>query len=269
VPENYILHTKDQILPSPSTGAASTGTSLLHRVFDHPTFILPRDFTLFLIGARTDAAIERTRAASDARVAFEEAYTKSADPWASAARRYRYQQRKYEQIMALLPDRRFRHALDLGCGLGLLSQRLAERSDAVLGIDIASAALGHARQRGAGVANLSFAQGDVLDLPVELNRQFDLVVVADTLYYLSPLSDTLLKALSARLADLLMPDGVCLLANHFFFAADSDSRLTRRIHDAFTWSPRFTALSHHRKAFFLATLLASQDGAMVPPEAGA
>ncbi len=252
---------KDQTLPSPSTGTASAAANFLRRFFDHPAFILPRDFTLFLVGARTDAAIEQTRAASGARAAFEEAYTKSADPWASAAPRYRYQQRKYEQIMALLPARRFRRALDLGCGLGLLSQRLAERSDAVLGIDVASAALGHARKRGAGVANLTFAQGDVLDLPVELNGQFDLVVVADTLYYLTPLSDDLLKALSARLADLLMPGGICLLANHFFFAADPDSKLTRRIHDAFTWSPRFTALSHHRKAFFLATLLAGKHGA--------
>jgi len=255
---------KDQILLSPPAGTASLATSFLRRFFDHPTFILPRDFTLFLIGARTDAAIEQTQAASGARVAFEEAYTRSADPWASAAPRYRYQQRKYEQIMALLPDRRFRHALDLGCGLGLLSQRLAERSDAVLGIDVASAALGHARKRGASVANLTFAQGDILDLPVELNGRFDLVVVADTLYYLAPLSDDLLKALSARLADLLMPGGLFLLANHFFFAADPDSRLTRRIHDAFTWSPRFTALSHHRKAFFLATLLANQDSVAAP-----
>ena len=261
------MNVKDQMLPSPSTGTASIVTGFLRRCFDHPALILPRDFTLFLIGARTDAAIRQTRAASGARVAFEEAYTRSADPWASAAPRYRYQQRKYEQIMALLPDRRFRRALDLGCGLGLLSQRLAERCDAVLGIDVASAALGHARERGAGVANLTFVQGDVLNLPVELNGQFDLLVVADTLYYLEPLSDDLLKTLSARLADLLMPGGLCLLANHFFFAADSDSRLTRRIHDAFTSSPRFTALSHHRKAFFLATLLTSKDSGPTPPPA--
>ena len=248
-----------QRVPSSSTGATNAATSLLRRVLDHPTFILPRDFSLFLIGARTDAAIEKTRAAAGARVAFEEAYSKSTDPWASATRRYRYQQRKYEQIMALLPDRRFSHALDLGCGLGLLSQRLAERCDAVLGVDLAEAALGHARERGAGIANLTYVQGDVLDLPAELDGGFDLIVLADTLYYLAPLSDGLLKALSARLANLLMPGGLCLLANHFFFAADADSRLSRRIHDAFTWSPRFAALGHHRRAFFLATLLREQN----------
>lgn len=231
----------------------------LKRILNHPALILPRDFTLFLRGARTDAAIERTRATSGARAAFEEAYTRSGDPWASAAPRYRYQMLKYEQIMALLPARRFQRVLDLGCGLGLLSQHLARRSDTVLGLDVAAAAVEHARGRAAGIPNLTFEQVDILDLPASLDGQFDLVVVADTLYYLSPLDDELLKTLSARLARLLAPDGVLLLANHFFFAADADSRLTRRIHDAFTWSLHFSVLGHHRRSFFLATLLKPRD----------
>ncbi len=243
---------------SPGSDVAAR-PGLLRRVFDNPVFILPRDFTLFLKGARTDAAIKQTFAASGARAAFEAAYTESDDPWASAAPRYRYQKRKYEQIMSLLPDRRFRNTLDLGCGLGLLSQRLAKRSDKVLGIDVAAAALEHATRRAAGIGNLSFAQGDILDLPDELDGQFDLLVIADTLYYLSPLSDDLLKTLSTRLASLLTPDGICMLANHFFFAADAESRVSRRIHDAFCWSPRFGLLSQHRKAFFLASLLSRRD----------
>ena len=231
----------------------------MRRFLDHPAMILPRDFTLFLVGARTDAAIERTRAAHGARAAFETAYTCSSDPWASAAPRYRYQERKYEQIMALLPGRRFRSALDLGCGLGLLSQHLARRCDSVLGIDVAAAALAHARTRAAGIVNLDFEQGDLLDLPARLDGRFDLVVVADTLYYLSPLGDDLLKTLSARIADLLAPGGVCLLVNHFFFSADAESRRSRRIHDAFAWSHRFSVHSHDRRAFFIATLLGRSE----------
>ncbi len=241
---------------------------LLRRLLDHPALILPRDFTLFLVGARTDAAIERTRAAAGARAAFEAAYTRSDDPWASATSRYRYQQRKYEQIMALLPERRFRQALDLGCGLGLLSQHLAARSGSVLGIDVASAALDHARLRAQGISNLSFAQGDVLDLPPELDGRFDLVMVADTLYYLSPLSDELLATLAARFAGLLAPGGICVLANHFFFAADADSRLSRRIHAAFASSPGFDVLSEHRRAFFIVTVLARRDARPMPPGHG-
>ena len=222
-------------------------------------FILPRDVGLFLTSARTDAAIERTRARSGAQAAFEEAYTRSSDPWRSAAPRYRYQHLKYEQIMALLPPGRFHRTLDLGCGLGLLSQRLAQRSDTVLGLDLASAAVGHARSRAKGVDNLTFERADILNLPASLDATFDLVVVADTLYYLSPLSDDLLKTLSTRLARLLAPGGTLLLANHFFFAADADSRLTRRIHDVFTWSSYLSATAHHRRSFFLATLFEPRD----------
>ncbi len=224
-------------------------------LLDHPAVLLPRDFPIFLLGARTDAAIADVRAASGARAAFEAIYTASDDPWGSAARRYRYQARKYEQIMALLPDRRFDEVLDLGCGLGLLSQHLALRANRVLGLDLAGAALDHARRRGSLLDNLRFAQGDVLDLPASMDGRFDLVVVADTLYYLSPLDDALLKRLSARFAALLRPGGVCLLVNHYFFAADRESRQSRRIHDAFGWSAGFTVLSQHRRAFFLATLL--------------
>ena len=245
--------------PAPSRPAAWHGHAprhgMMRRILDHPALLLPRDFTLFLRSARTDAAIERARHLHGARAAFEAAYTRSPDPWASAAPRYRYQARKYEQIMALLPDRRFGRALDLGCGLGLLSQHLAGRCDSVLGIDVAAAALGHARTRAAGIPNLTFAQGDLRDLSPALDGRFDLVVLADTLCCLSPLGDDLLKALGTRIADLLAPGGVCLLANHFFFAADADSRRSRRIHDAFAWSPRFDVRGEHRRAFFLTTLL--------------
>jgi 2-polyprenyl-3-methyl-5-hydroxy-6-metoxy-1,4-benzoquinol methylase len=233
-------------------------------------FILPRDFTLFLIGAKTDAAIHRVRATFGARAAFEAAYTNSPDPWASAAGRYNYQRLKYERIMAMLPQRRFAHALDLGSGLGLMTERLAAHADRVLGIDIAAAAIGLAEKRCQGLKNVSFAQGDVLDLPASLNGRFDLVVIADTLYYLSPLDDSRLKAISARVADLLMPGGICLLANHFFFSADPDSRLSRRIHHAFDWSPRFELLSRHRRAFFIVSILAAPvagEAAIVAPAA--
>jgi len=94
-----------------------------------------------------------------------------------------------------------------------------------------------------------------MDLPRNLDGCFDLVLIADMLYYLSPLHDTLLKTLANRVADLLVPGGICVLANHFFFAADGDSRLSRRIHNAFSWSPRFSVISDHRWPFFLTTVL--------------
>lgn len=108
--------------------------------------------------------------------------------------------------------------------------------------------------------NLLFEAHDLLDLPSALDGSFDLVVVADVLYYLSPLDEALLKAVAMRIARLLAPDGICMLANHYFFQLDSESRQSRRIHDAFIWSPGFTFQSEHRRPFFLTTLLQCAGG---------
>ena len=214
-----------------------------------------RDIGLFLQSARTDARIARLRDEHGAAAALESVYAASPDPWASGAPQYRYQRRKYEVLAGLLPDRRFEHALDLGCGLGLLSRHLAGRAEQVLGVDIAPSALVEAARRSADLPNVDYACHDVLALPENLDGCFDLVTVADVLYYLSPMDDRVLKAMAQRVARLLKPGGVCLLANHYFFRADPDSRASQRIHNAFRWSPGLQVTAEHRKAFYLATLL--------------
>ena len=166
--------------------------------------------------------IARLRATNGARAAFEAVYSRWNDPWMSASPRYRYQRRKYEQVVGLLSHRRFRRALDLGCGLGLLAQLLAPQVGELLGLDIAEAAIDRARQRAALFPNLHFEQADLLELPRSLNHRYDLVLLVDTLYYLSPLDDETLKRVAMRVADLLVPGGLCVLVNHYFFAADSD-----------------------------------------------
>ncbi len=224
--------------------------------------MLPGDIGLFLKSARTDSRIARRRRENGATAVFEAAYRESDDPWASASPRYRYQSLKYDRLVALLPHNRFTNALDLGCGLGLMSQRLAPYAEQVLGMDIAPTALVHARHRARNLDNVTFEAGDVMDLPASLDGRFDLVVVADLLYYLSPLDEAVLAAIANRIAALLSPGGVCLLANHFFFAADPDSKMSRSIHRAFAACPRFAVTSEHRRAFFLATLLSERPAAL-------
>jgi SAM-dependent methyltransferase len=222
-------------------------------------FMLPRDIGLFVKSARTDARIARLRRDNGAKEAFEAVYSESSDPWASASSRYRYQRLKYDRLIALLPQRRFGNVLDLGCGLGLLSQKLAKCADRVLGIDFATTAIDLARRHGGAFGNLQFEPGDILDLPPSLDRKFDLIVVADVLYYLMPMDDQLLKSVVRRIANLLNPGGMCLVANHYFFSADPDSRRSRKIHRAFFDCPRFAMMSEHRRPFFLATLFSERS----------
>ncbi len=220
-----------------------------------PLFMSPRDIGLFLRSARTDAKVQDLRRTIGAAAAFDAVYD-AGDPWASGDPRYLYQRRKYDVLLGLLPKRRFARALDLGAGSGLLSRKLTAHADLVLGIDISATAMALAVAASTHLPGLSFRQGDVLDLPADLDGGFDLLVVADTLYYLPPpLADDTLKALAQRLARLLRPGGVCLLANHYFSGADADSRLSRRIHQAFTWSPSLHLTASYRRPFYLVSLL--------------
>jgi SAM-dependent methyltransferase len=226
-------------------------------------FMSPRDIGLFLRSARTDAGIAKLRATQGDQAAFDAAYA-GGDPWASADPRYLYQRRKYDVLASLLPPRRFARALDLGTGLGLMARRLAAHADEVVGIDISSAAVAHAQAAHRDLPQLTFQQGDMLALPASLEGTFDLLVLADTLYYLPPpLTDATLKQVALRLAALLRPGGVCLLANHFFSGADAESRLSRRIHQAFAWSPGLQVTAEHRRPFYLVTIL-ERPGSSAP-----
>ncbi len=248
---------------SPRRGTGH-GSNTLRRI-QAAWFMSPRDIGLFLHSARTDAAIARSRDALGEQTAFDAAYA-AGDPWASGDSRYRYQRHKYDVLAGLLPPgRRFGRALDIGAGRGLLARRIAERADHVLGLDLSQASVMQARALHADVAHLRFEHGDVRELPASYDGRFDLVVLADTLYYLPPpLTDAALKALALRVAALLAPGGLCLLANHFFFAADPDSRLSRRIHRAFAWSPGFHVVSEHRRPFYLVSLLTVPTSASLP-----
>lgn len=181
--------------------------------------------------------------------------------------RYLYQSRKYDSLLALLPPaRHFHRALDLGCGPGLLAERLLRCGVAaeVLGLDVSAAAARLAEARCAGLPGARFAQGDARGLDPALDGGFDLVAVVDTLYYLSPseLADAYLKALAARLTRLVAPGGLLLLANHSFGGLDRDSRLTGRIHQAFRWAPVLDHLATRHRPFWVADLFARADEAV-------
>jgi predicted TPR repeat methyltransferase len=130
-------------------------------------------------------------------------------------------------MLSLLPSRRYKRALDLGCGLGNLTRRLGKHADHVLGIDLSHVAIAQATRETTEQSNLQFQQGDALNLSRDLDNGFDLVVIADTLYYLSPLSDEVLQTVRERVAQLLVPGGILFLVNHFVLNLDHEARRDR------------------------------------------
>lgn len=87
-------------------------------------------------------------------------------------------------ILSRLGRKHFTHALDLGCGEGKLTNALSAVADNVVGYDISENALVRARKRFPGT---EFRQGDLLNVirrPEVTSVPFDLIVVAEVLYYL-------------------------------------------------------------------------------------
>jgi SAM-dependent methyltransferase len=111
------------------------------------------------------------------------AYADSADsrrlptPW--------YQQRRDAITLAVLPDRRYRHAFQPGCSTGTMTALLAARCDRVTAMDVADAALrsADARLRRAGCRDrvtLYLSPRDAAWPP----GPFDLLVLSEVAYHL-------------------------------------------------------------------------------------
>lgn len=111
---------------------------------------------------------------------------------------------RYVFARAFAPGRR---VLDAACGEGYGSAMLATRAASVLGVDIADAAVAHARQRYAQHANLRFEQGDCTALTCA-DAQFDLIVSFETLEHVAAQ-----EALIAGFARTLAPEGLLIVSS--------------------------------------------------------
>ncbi|HEV7960491.1 MAG TPA: lysylphosphatidylglycerol synthase domain-containing protein [Rhizomicrobium sp.] len=221
----------------------------------------PSDAQTLLRGGRTDADLSRLRQQLGDRAAFESLYEEDRDPWALLDSRNRYQRRKWANILASLPKgRRFKNALDVGCGLGGLSRSLADRAECVLGVDLAQSAVQRAQQLHADRGNIRFMQADAFDLPAEMNGKFDLVVLADILYYKA--AGESFDGMAARIAELLLPGGVCIVVNHYF-VWDEPTRLSRRIFASLRRAKALHVAATNWRPFYL-TMQLVKGGRDVP-----
>jgi 2-polyprenyl-3-methyl-5-hydroxy-6-metoxy-1,4-benzoquinol methylase len=101
------------------------------------------------------------------------------------------------QVLDLTPED---HVLDLGCGIGKISEYISDRTGARLtGIDLAGPAIRRANDRTVTKRQrVDFVEADIGTL--ELDTRFHAIVGIDTLYFLDDLPGTV-----GKLADLLVP----------------------------------------------------------------
>jgi SAM-dependent methyltransferase len=137
-------------------------------------------------------------------------YSASVDPWRLADRWY--EQRKYAITLALLPYRRYRHAFEPGCSVGVLTEHLTYRCDHVTSTDVAVAALDatHHRLTASGCGRQVTLLRAAIDEPWPPGH-FDLVVLSEICYYLTA---AMLRQVLDREVPLLMP-GATVIAAHW------------------------------------------------------
>ena len=116
---------------------------------------------------------------------FADIYAATRDPWRLGERWY--EQRKYAITMAMLPDRRYRHAFEPGCSVGVLTEMLARRCARITATDVATAALEATRDRltRSGAVDRVDLVHRSLDDEWPVNGT-DLVVLSEVGYYFEP-----------------------------------------------------------------------------------
>jgi LmbE family N-acetylglucosaminyl deacetylase/SAM-dependent methyltransferase len=138
---------------------------------------------------------------------LDQLHQTAADPWGVDSRWY--ERRKRDLLLTLLPHQRYGRALEVGCSTGALTEALAERADRVVAVDRSTAAVSAARQRLGSRSRVDLYELDVATAWPDEGR-FDLVVVSEVGYFLSPAG---LDQLVERVATSLSPTGVVVLCH--------------------------------------------------------
>jgi 2-polyprenyl-3-methyl-5-hydroxy-6-metoxy-1,4-benzoquinol methylase len=147
---------------------------------------------------------------------FEALYRANPDPWNFTESAY--EQRKYEATLSALGSQRFQMALEVGCSIGVLTERLSSSCDQIIGLDFAPSAVAAARARCAPYPNIRIEQMQVpQQWPV---GQFDLILFSEVLYFLNE-SDLIETCAHARRS--ILPVGRVLLVNYTGLTDDPGS----------------------------------------------
>lgn len=186
---------------------------------------------------------------------FDQMYDADADPWGFADRWY--EQRKYALTVAALPVQRYASGLEVGCSVGILTAALAQRCDALTGLDPSQVALAQARTR--VPPSVALVQGSVPGgWPA---GSYDLVVLSEVGYYLdAPDLERLLDLVERDLA----PGGV-VLACHWRHPVEDYPRSGDQVHAALTRWPR---TSRVEEADFLLDVLSPGGAVSVAEQQG-
>ncbi|MGO9924567.1 MAG: SAM-dependent methyltransferase [Mycobacterium sp.] len=189
---------------------------------------------------------------------FDRMYAGTDDPWQLSTRWY--EQRKYAITLALLPDRRYRHAFEPGCSIGMLTAQLAQRCDHVTAVDVADAAVrsADARLREARCRDRVTLARWSLDSAWPPGP-FDLLVLSEVAYYLDA---DMLATILRRECPRLQP-GAKVVAAHWRHAVADYPLTGDAVHAVIARTPGLTSLGSYRDRDVVVEVFDTGDGRSV------
>ena len=169
---------------------------------------------------------------------FDDMYDAHQDPWNFETSPY--EAGKYDRTLAALPYEKYASALEVGCSIGVLTARLAPYCDHLLSIDLSQEALNRASARCAGLPQVHFERRQ---MPAEFPPgRFDLTVLSEVLYYLSPAD---LQLMLGRAVEALFPGGH-LIAVHWTPVVHDYPQTGDQVHAALLAAPGLKHLHGER-----------------------
>jgi SAM-dependent methyltransferase len=95
-----------------------------------------------------------------------------------------FERDKYARQLERVGDRRYRTVLEIGCGSGIFSRALTGLADRVIALDVSPVAIEQARAAGNAGGVIDYRVADVMDYKPADDGPLDLIVMAETIYYL-------------------------------------------------------------------------------------
>lgn len=162
---------------------------------------------------------------------FDELYGDDPDPW--KFKTSEYEAEKYAATLAALPKPRYRSGLEIGGSIGILTQKLAERCDSLLSIDVSETAQAQAMTRCRSLPQVRF---QLMSVPQSYpDESFDLTILSEVGYYWC--WEDLQKAQQLMLEHLEL-GGHLLLVHWTPYADYYDNPLSGdQVHDSFLALP--------------------------------
>lgn len=157
-------------------------------------------------------------------------FSRGADPY-----KYKdspYERQRLEGMHEALSGRTFDHALEVGSAEGAFTQRLAQISRRVTGLELSPVAMARAREALRNQEGVSFLEADVRVWAPAEGVAFDAIVLGDVLYYMDkPLVREEFEKVFSRIAGWVTAGGILLLAHGF--AGDAERALRQGYRERF------------------------------------